>query len=469
VGDLVAGRYRLLQELGSGAMGSVWRAFDERLQRRVAVKQVLPCPGAGPDGELRDRVLREGRIAARLQHPRAVAVFDVVEDNGFPVLVMEYLPSTSLAEVLVERGPLPVAEVAEIGAQVASALTAAHAAGIVHRDIKPGNILLADDGAKITDFGIAHAAGDATITAAGIVAGTPAYLPPETVHGRRPVPKSDVFSLGATLYTAVEGTPPFGRDLENPYAVLYRIAAGEMRAPVRAGLLAPVLTAMLARTPADRPTAEEAHEALRAVADGGAYPRTARLPRPRRRVLATISGALAGAAVLAYLVVDAPDASPSASPPSAVVAVAPSSAELEKAVADYYSLLPARPEEAWTRLTAARQNQGADAYRNYWAGVTRLAVTTPPHADGSTVAVGLDLTLADGTTIREAHRIALDGLLLGVDTVVTSERTAPAATPAPPVTVQNQAAAPAPADTAPAPAETVEHGKKLGKAKGHDD
>ncbi|GHG70508.1 hypothetical protein GCM10017788_31570 [Amycolatopsis acidiphila] len=467
MGELIAGRYRLLQELGAGAMGSVWRAFDERLERRVAVKRVLPSVGTQLDSDVRDRVLREGRIAARLQHPHAVAVFDVVEDGGLPVLVMEYLPSTSLAEVLLERGPLPVGEVAAIGAQIAAALAAAHAAGVVHRDIKPGNILLAEDGAKITDFGIAHAAGDATITATGVVAGTPAYLPPETVHGRRPVPKSDVYSLGATLYTAVEGVTPFGRDLENPYAVLYRIAAGEMRPPSQAGPLTPVLTAMLARTPADRPSAEEACDALRAIVDCRAFPLTARLPRPRHRLLASIAAGLAALAVLAYVLVDKPAVGTPPSPPPAVVASAPSAAQLEKAVADYYALLPARPGDAWQRLSAAGQAQGADAYRQYWATVTRLAVTTAPRAEGGTVTAGLTLTLTDGSTVRETHRIVLDGLLLGADTLVTSERTAAAAAP---VTVTEVRAAPAPhpVEAAPPPAEKVEHGKKGGKGKGRN-
>jgi tRNA A-37 threonylcarbamoyl transferase component Bud32 len=464
VGDLIAGRYRLLQELGAGAMGSVWRAYDERLQRRVAVKRVLPYAGTEIGGDLRARVFREGRIAARLQHPHAVAVFDVVEDDGFPVLVMEYLPSTSLAEVLHERGALPVGEAAEIGAQVAAALAAAHAAGVVHRDVKPGNVLLAEDGAKITDFGIAHAAGDATITTSGIVAGTPAYLPPETVHGQRPTPKSDVYSLGATLYTAVEGVTPFGRDVENPYAVLYRIAAGGMRPPSKAGPLTPVLTAMLARSPADRPTAEEACEALRAVAGGRALPATARLPRPRRRVLATVAAGLAAAAALAYVFVDKP-AVGTPPPPPAVVASAPSAAQLENAVSDYYALLPAQPDAAWQRLSAAGQTEGFDAYRQHWARTARLTVTTAPRAEGTTVTVGLTLAMTDGSTTRETHRIAFDGLLLGADTLVASEHTAPP----PPAVTRTEVRAPDPVEAAPPPAGKVDHGKHGGKGKGRND
>lgn len=463
MGDLVAGRYRLLQELGSGAMGSVWRAFDERLGRRVAVKRVLPVDEAG---DLRDRVLREGRIAARLHHPHAVAVFDVVEDDGLPVLVMEYLSADSLAEVLAERGTLPPTEVAEIGAQVADALAAAHEAGIVHRDVKPGNILLSDEGAKLTDFGIAHASGDATITATGMVAGTPAYLPPETVHGRRPLPASDVYSLGATLYTAVEGTPPFGRDVENPYAVLYRIAAGELRPPRQAGPLTPVLTAMLAHDAVDRPTAEEAAAQLRAIAQGRELPVTLSLPRPRRRLLAAIAGALAVFAMIAYLVLD--KSSP-ATPPVVAATAAPSAMDQEKAVADYYALLPGKAGEAWGRLTAQRRAQGEDAFLAYWSQVATVTASAP-HADGSAVTVVLDLKLKDGTIAHEVHRIALDRLLIGTDTVLTSERTAPAAPPPPPVTVTQEvrAAAPAPVP-APAPAEVAQeadHGKKLGHDKG---
>lgn len=465
MGDLIAGRYRLLQELGAGAMGSVWRAFDERLQRRVAVKRMLPYADSVVDGDLRERVLREGRIAARLQHPHAVAVFDVVEDDdGFPVLVMEYLPAASLAEVLRERGSLPIGEVAGIGAEIAGALAAAHAAGIVHRDVKPGNILLADDGAKITDFGIAHATGDATITTAGIVAGTPAYLPPETVHGQRPTERSDVYSLGATLYTAVEGGTPFGRDVENPYAVLYRIAAGEMRPPSQAGALTPVLTAMLARDPADRPTAEEAGNALREVAAGRDFPVTARLPRPRRRVLASGAAALVAAGALAYVFVDKP-AGGTPPPPPAAVASAPSAAQLENAVAEYYALLPASPDVAWQRLSPAGQAEGLDTFRQYWTHVARLTVSTPPQVDGGAVTVGLTEAMADGGTVHETHRITFDGLLLGADTLVTSERTAPAA---PPVTITEVRAPDAARPAAPPPtaADKVEHGKHGGKGKG---
>ncbi|MDQ3761030.1 MAG: serine/threonine protein kinase, partial [Actinomycetota bacterium] len=211
-------------------MGVVWQAMDERLERLVAVKQLLLRLDLSPreTDEARARALREARIAARLQHPNAIVVYDVAEHEGEPCLVMEYLPSRSLAAVLSERCCLPVAEVASIGRQIASALAAAHAAQIVHRDVKPGNILITDDGtAKITDFGVSRAAGDVTVTQTGIMAGTPAYLAPEVARGQVPTPASDVFSLGATLYAALEGRAPFG-DSDNPLALLHAVAGGQV-------------------------------------------------------------------------------------------------------------------------------------------------------------------------------------------------------------------------------------------------
>ncbi|HEY1572635.1 MAG TPA: serine/threonine-protein kinase [Pseudonocardiaceae bacterium] len=272
VGRLIADRYRLTEHIGSGAMGVVWQAHDERLHRTVALKQLLLSPGlsSAEAHEARERAMREGRIAARLQHPNAVAVYDVVEDDGQPVLIMEYVPSQSLSAVLDARGPLPPHEVARIGAQVAIALTVAHQAGIVHRDIKPGNVLLADDGiVKITDFGISRATGDVTVTATGMLAGTPAYLAPEVAKGENPGPPSDVFSLASTVYAAVEGHPPFGTG-ENTLALLHAVAACRTMPPRKAGPLTALLMAMLRANPNDRPTMIEVSRALAAVAAGQA-------------------------------------------------------------------------------------------------------------------------------------------------------------------------------------------------------
>jgi eukaryotic-like serine/threonine-protein kinase len=270
-GRLVAGRYRVQRRIGSGAMGVVWECVDERLHRTVAVKQLLLQPGLDPGEaeEARQRAMREGRIAARLQHSNAISVYDVAEDEGQPVLVMEYLPSTSLAAMMSDHGPLPPREVARIGAEVASALGAAHAAGVVHRDIKPGNILLGDNGqVKITDFGISRAQGDVQVTKTGMLAGTPAYLSPDVAMGQEPTPASDVFSLGATLYAAIEGHPPFGLN-ENTLALLHAVAAGKIEPPQQAGPMAQPLMAMMAARVQDRPDMAQSREMLQAVADGG--------------------------------------------------------------------------------------------------------------------------------------------------------------------------------------------------------
>src|ERR671932_1751800 len=202
----------------------------------------------------KNRAMREARITARLHHPHAVLVFDAVESDGQPCLIMQYLPSLSLSAVLRQRGPLPIAEVARIGAEIASALAAAHQLGIVHRDVKPGNVLIAEDGqALISDFGISHALGDATLTSTGLVHGTPAFLAPEVARGEESSFSSDVFSLGSTLYAAVEGQPPFGMD-NNSIAMLHRVAVGKVSPPERGGLLTPLLMEMLDGDPEARPS-----------------------------------------------------------------------------------------------------------------------------------------------------------------------------------------------------------------------
>lgn len=263
-GALVAGRYRLVNQIAAGGMGLVWEARDELLQRRVAMKQLLPQPGVSMEEArtARDRVIREARITARLHHPHAVTLYDVVEQAGRPCLIMEFVPSRSLNAVLKSQGTLQPALVARIGAELASALAAAHQVGIVHRDVKPSNVLITDTGsAKLTDFGISHAVGDVTLTSTGMVTGTPAYLAPEVARGADSGFPADVFSLGATLYAALEGTPPFGTDI-NPMAVLHRVASGQLIPPVRSGPLTPLLLRMLAREPGDRPTMTEVARSL---------------------------------------------------------------------------------------------------------------------------------------------------------------------------------------------------------------
>ena len=273
-GYRVAGRYRLAERLGGGGMGAVWLGADERLGRQVAVKQLVLPVGTSPESarEQRERMMREGRIAARVSHAHAIAVYDVADDAGAPWLVMEHLPSLSLAAVLSADGVLPVQQVAQIGAQLADALVAVHAAGIVHRDVKPGNVLVGrgpglEGLVKITDFGISHATGDVRLTQTGMVTGTPAYLSPEVARGEEPGPAGDVWSLGATLFTALEGQPPFGSS-GNSLELLHRVAAGQPQRPVRSGALTPVLEQMLTTDPAGRPTMAHVRDALARVAAG---------------------------------------------------------------------------------------------------------------------------------------------------------------------------------------------------------
>jgi len=273
-GRLVAGRYRLQSQIGGGGMGAVWLAEDELLGRRVAVKQVLTAAGVSAEeaDQQRQRALREGRIAARLSHPHAISVYDVAQEHGQPWLVMEYLPSRSLAEVLTEDGVLRVDQAAQIGAQVADALAATHAAGIVHRDVKPANILIGEGGSveglvKITDFGISHASGDVTLTQTGQITGTPAFLAPEVAQGMPMTEASDVFSLGATLYTCLEGTPPFGME-DNALGMLHRVAGGNVLPPRRSGALTQPLQKILSADPVDRPTMPEVRDELAKLAAG---------------------------------------------------------------------------------------------------------------------------------------------------------------------------------------------------------
>ncbi len=271
---LVAGRYRLVSRIGGGGMGTVWLARDQLLDREVAVKQVLSTEGLSEDSAetVRQRAMREGRIAARLSHRNAIAMHDVALDGGEPWLVMEYLPSRSVAQILHATGTLEVTEAAKIGAQVADAMVEAHASGIIHRDIKPGNILIAGGGrqaglVKITDFGISRAKDDVTLTQTGLITGTPAYFAPEVARGDEPAEPSDVYSLGATIYTMVEGEPPYGVD-DNSLVMLHRVARAQINPMKRAGVLEPVLLRMLEPSPRRRVSMAQARDELARIAAG---------------------------------------------------------------------------------------------------------------------------------------------------------------------------------------------------------
>ncbi|WP_354645368.1 serine/threonine-protein kinase [Kitasatospora camelliae] len=270
---LIAGRYRLLEGIGSGGMGTVWRARDELLGRDVAVKELKVRPELSPEetATLLERTRREARSAARISHRNVVVVHDVVQDEGLPCVVMEYVPSRTLGEVLKERGPLPAADAARIGREILAGLRAAHAAGVVHRDVKPGNVLLALDGRVVlTDFGIASVAGTSTLTRTGELVGSVDYLAPELVRGGTPSPASDLWALGVTLFQAVEGVPPFRR----PTAIETAMAiATDPPAPaLRAGPLTQLIASLLEKEPLGRPTAEVAEALLGDSATGQAKP-----------------------------------------------------------------------------------------------------------------------------------------------------------------------------------------------------
>ncbi|GAB3962983.1 hypothetical protein GCM10029978_019610 [Actinoallomurus acanthiterrae] len=267
-GSVLSRRYRLLSQIGRGGMGTVWRAHDDLLDRDVAVKEVLFPPGLSDDENkvMYERTLREARSAARLNHPGIVTVHDVVEEEGRPCIVMEFVRSRSLQDLIDEDGRLPAIQVAEIGGKVLAALRTAHAAGITHRDVKPANVLLAGDPGDpitrvvITDFGIATMEGDSTLTQTGLIMGSPAYIAPERARGEPTSPASDLWSLGATLYAAVEGTSPHHRP--EAMAALTSIISEDAPPPRYAGPLAPVLMGLLVKDPAQRLTAEQAAEGL---------------------------------------------------------------------------------------------------------------------------------------------------------------------------------------------------------------
>ncbi|SDF90277.1 Serine/threonine protein kinase [Lentzea fradiae] len=250
---LIAARYRLLDQLGQGSMGTVWAAHDEVLRRQVAVKEILRPPGM-PDAaadELRERTMREARAVAALSHPNLVTLYDVVQHEGDPYVVMELVPSRSLGEVLQEQGCLTEKQGAAVLDAVAAALAAAHRAGITHRDVKPGNVLIADDGrVKLTDFGIARNVAEATMTARGITLGTPAYIAPEVAQGGDVSEAADRWSLGATLWAAMAGEPPYVG--KNVMQTINAVINGDVPVPAGAGRLAPVISGLMRKDPAER-------------------------------------------------------------------------------------------------------------------------------------------------------------------------------------------------------------------------
>jgi serine/threonine protein kinase len=444
----IVGRYRLVERIGSGSMGVVWRGLDEKLRRPVAVKQLLPQSGM-TDGaaEACARARREGRIAARLHHPNVVSVYDVVEEGGLPWLIMEYVPSRSLATVLARQGRLPLPDVARIGAHIAAALAEAHRAGVVHRDIKPGNVLLTDDGvAKLADFGISRAVGDIVLTVTGLVLGTPAYLAPEVANGDTPTSASDMFALGATLYAAIEGQPPFGTG-DNPLAVLHAVASGRYQPPTYAGPLADVLAALLRTDPAQRPRSADIAADLAELARSVAQPMDADtehlaaaagpaqavgpkkkvhsgLPAPYRTITLTL---IASAIAITLVATGAAaflrgqhNTAPAATvpPPHSVTAVptstpsvSPSANDPRALITRYYSLLPGHLTEAWQLLSAAYQAKvgGFGSFQGFYATIASVRVRAVTLTGTNTAIATLVFTRKDGTTSVEDYRFTTMG------------------------------------------------------------
>jgi eukaryotic-like serine/threonine-protein kinase len=263
-GTLIGGRYTLRAAVGHGGMGTVWRAADTLLRRDVAIKEVILPPGLAPSDRdsMYERTMREARAAAALQHPAVVQVYDVVHENGRPWIVMELLDARSLADMVIEDGPVPPRVVAKIGIALLGALEVAHAHGVLHRDVKPANVLICSDGrCVLTDFGVARMPTDVQLTTPGMVLGSPHFISPERAMGSEFGPPSDLFSLGVTLYTAVEGRPPF--DKGDPIETMHAVVEDPPTPAERAGSLTPMLMGLLEKNPARRFDVQTARTMLR--------------------------------------------------------------------------------------------------------------------------------------------------------------------------------------------------------------
>lgn len=379
VGLLVGGRFRLEERLGAGSHGEVWRATDLELGREVALKHTL----ATSDPANITRLQRESRVLARVNHPNVVTVHDVVCDSDHWWIVMEYARGRSLADL----GILPIPQAARIGAQLAAGLEAVHAKGILHHDIKPNNVLITDHGnSKLADFGISRVLHDeVTLTGSQMIGGTPGYIAPEVADGGPFTEASDVFSLGATLFAAVEGASPFGTD--NAYALLRKAAAGEIAIPKKAGALAPVLEAMLHVEPERRLALREVRTILGELS-GEPVVDPAPVPGSRRKRV-TMAAASVGIAAIAttalWIYVDARGAEPGGPGEDDAAASAIEGLVGEEHTADPCALLD--PSElgvfGTTRLFATSGNFG-DCYVQVMLD------------DSSTVDVGVELETASG-------------------------------------------------------------------------
>mgnify|MGYP001419020226 CR=1 FL=1 len=292
-GRRIAGRYVLTGKLGSGAMGTVWSGYDEVLRRRVAVKE-LKVPLGIPDSEaleMRERMLREARALGGLSHPNVITVYDVVDVDGDPVVVMELVPSRNLATLIAEQGKLTVEQAAVVGFAMAAALREAHRAGITHRDVKPGNVLIGHDGRiKLTDFGIARNVADAPMTSAGLVLGSPAYIAPEVAAGKPVTPAADLWGLGATLFAAVEGRPPYDAG-GDPVATITEVVDGPVPQPTVGGPVGEVIRGLMQKDPEQRLSLDQVRSRLRPLVpatDDPLFPGSPDAPTVASRAVASL-------------------------------------------------------------------------------------------------------------------------------------------------------------------------------------
>ncbi|AIS00060.1 serine/threonine-protein kinase [Streptomyces glaucescens] len=329
-GRVIAGRYRLEALLGRGGMGLVWRATDQLLRRRVAVKEIAQDASLSPEESRRqcDRILREARAVARLSHPHVIVVHDVVVHDERPYIVMELIDGGSLADRISAQGPVDAHEAARIGVHLLGALRTAHAAGVLHRDLKPANVLIESGTGRVvlTDFGVAQVPGAATLTESGSFVGSPEYTAPERMSGAGTGPASDLWSLGVLLCTVLSGRSPFHRDTLG--GILHAVVDDEIRPPQEAAPLLPVVAGLLERDPERRLDAAQAERMLRAFRETGRMPPprgTGRTPRDRL-VTALLVAAMAAAGVSAAALLmtggggDGGDPSPGPTPSVTVTA-----------------------------------------------------------------------------------------------------------------------------------------------------
>ncbi|MFG1603146.1 serine/threonine-protein kinase [Actinoplanes sp. NPDC049265] len=393
-------RYRLGRALGAGGMGRVWLATDEKLDRDVAIKEILlPDELVEADREaLRKHMLREARASARLAHPNVVRVYDAFEAGGRAWIVMEYVPSRSLQQVLDADGALPPEQAAQVGLAVLAALTSAHANGVRHRDVKPANVLLADDGRVVlTDFGVAAVDGESIATSSGLVVGSPQYMAPERIRDGDGNAPGDLWSLGATLYTAVEGQPPYRR--ASVMETVTAIAAEEPPPPTRAGPLLPVLDGLLVKDPAQRIDAAEAERLLRAAIAPPAH---------ARRRLGPVVAAAVVLLLLAGVVVWITTRDDGSAPPAAAPSgTAPSAAAP-----------PAAPSGAAPSPSAPSAPPGGPAQSPTATATTKTAAGPPKGWHKYTDPTGFSLYVPDGWTRSKEKSMVYfrsKGHVLGID------------------------------------------------------